>query len=275
MSRHIGRFDLHMHTDWSDGTDTVEDLVAQIVDRKLGGFSVTDHDTVASQKEAISLAEEFGLRYVAGLELSVTEDDNDIHILVYGYDLEHSELIEKLTEFRDARRTRAIGMAAKLTELGCPVDIQAIFNEARSHAVGRPHLARALVKNGAARNVREAFDKYLAQGRPAYLPKFKISPAEGIALARRAGGVTVLAHPAAYPFQFDVGKLVDAGLQGLETSYPGWDNSTTNYWRAIAKQYDLLQTGGSDFHGSHRPGVQVGDATVSAEMFDRLLTACG
>lgn len=273
MSRHIGRFDLHMHTDWSDGTDSVEDVVAQVADRELGGFSITDHDTVAPQAEAQALADEFGLQYVTGLELSVTREDHDIHILVYGYDVDHAELSERLESFRDARRTRAIDMAQKLTELGCAIDIEEVFNEARTHAIGRPHLARAMVKKRYARNVREAFDKYLAQGRPAYLPKFKISPEEGIALARRAGGVTVLAHPAVYPFPIDLEGLIAAGLHGLETTYPGWDHSTSNYWRAIAKQHNLLETGGSDYHGSHRPGVRVGDATVSAEMFDRLLTA--
>jgi len=273
VSRHVGRFDLHLHTEWSDGTDSVADLVARVADRELGGFSVTDHDTIASQAEAASLADEFGLRYITGLELSVTDDDNDIHLLVYGYSPDREELTRELQNFRDTRRTRAIGMAAKLAELGCPVDVDRIFNEAKGHAVGRPHLARALVAAGAARNVREAFNRYLAQGRPAYLPKFKISPPEGIALARRAGGVPVLAHPAAYPFPFDLKAFVDAGLMGLETTYPGWDNSTEAYWRVQAREFGLIETGGSDYHGSHRPGVDVGDATVSAEMFERLLTA--
>jgi hypothetical protein len=275
MSRHEGRYDLHMHTNWSDGTDSVADIVAQVAERKLAGFSITDHDTAASQPEAQLLAGEFGLSYITGIELSVTDGPNDLHILVYGYDLDHDELKNALEQFRDARRSRAIGMAQKLRELGCPIDIDNILREAGERSVGRPHLARALVETGSARNVRDAFELYLAAGRPAYLPKFQITPAEGIALARRARGVTVLAHPASYPFKFDLAALAGAGLQGLETSYPSWDNATTSFWRAQAREYHLLESGGSDFHGSHRPGVEVGSATISPEMFQRILTARG
>lgn len=275
MTRHEGRFDLHMHTTWSDGTDSVADLVAQVAERKLAGFSVTDHDTVASQGEAQELAREFGLAYVTGIELSVTEGDYDIHILVYGYDVAHGEFLESLERFRLARVSRAIGMAEKLKDLGCPLDIDAILQASGPGAVGRPHLARALVQGGFSASVREAFDRFLATGRPAYLPKLKVSPAEGIALAHRAGGVAVLAHPAVYPFDVPLDSLLAAGLDGLETSYPSWDNQTTSYWRGLAKRYRLLETGGSDYHGSHRPGVGVGAATISAEMFERVLTATG
>jgi hypothetical protein len=275
LSRHEGRFDLHMHTTWSDGTDAVADVVAQVVERKLAGFSITDHDTVASQDEARSLAVDFGLGYITGMELSVMEGDCDIHILAYGFDPTSGELLESLERFRLARVTRAEGMAEKLRDLGCALNIEAILAVSGPGAVGRPHLARALVQAGFAATVREAFERYLAFGRPAYLPKMKITPGEGIALAHKAGGVAVLAHPAVYPFEVPLDLLLAAGLDGLETSYPSWDNQTTAHWRGLAKRHRLLETGGSDYHGSHRPGVGVGAATISAEMFDRVLTAVG
>jgi hypothetical protein len=273
MSRHRGRFDLHMHTLWSDGTDSVADLVAQVAERELAGFSITDHDTVSAQAEAAEMAREFRLAYLTGIELSVMEGDNDLHILTYGFDPGHDELLVSLERFRQARVDRALGMAAKLRELGCHIDIDKILAHSGPGAVGRPHLARALVEGGHAENVRAAFDRYLALGRPAYLPKFKLTPDEGIALAHRAGGVTVLAHPAAYPFGVDLDRLVAAGLDGLETSYPSWDNQTTSHWRQEARRHGLLETGGSDYHGAHRPGVSVGAATVSLEMYERVLTA--
>jgi predicted metal-dependent phosphoesterase TrpH len=273
MSRHRGRFDLHMHTAWSDGTDSVADLVAQVAERELAGFSITDHDTISAQAEAAELGRELGLRYITGIELSVMEGENDIHILAYGFDPEHRELLESLERFRQARVDRALRMAERLKDLGCPIDIEAILLRSGPGAVGRPHLARALVAAGHAENVRAAFDRFLALGRPAYLPKFKLSPREGIALAHRAGGVAVLAHPAVYPFEIHLDRLVGAGLDGLETSYPSWDNETTARWRNLARQHGLLETGGSDYHGAHRPGVAVGSATISPEMFERLLTA--
>jgi predicted metal-dependent phosphoesterase TrpH len=275
VTRHEGRFDLHMHTTWSDGTDSVADVVALVAERKLAGFSITDHDTIAAQEEARALALEFGLAYITGIELSVLDGENDLHVLVYGFDPGNDEFLVSLEGFRRARVERALGMARKLTELGCPLDIDAILSASGPGAVGRPHLARALVQAGFAGTVREAFDRYLAAGRPAYLPKMKITPADGIALAHRAGGVAVLAHPAVYPFEVPLPELVACGLDGLETSYPSWDNQTTAHWRALARQYRLLETGGSDFHGSHRPGVPVGAATISREMFERVLTAAG
>ena len=264
-----------MHTSWSDGTDPTADVVAQVAERKLAGFSITDHDTIAAQEEASALAQDFGLRYVTGIELSVMDGDNDVHVLVYGFDPANEELLLSLERFRTARIERAKGMAEKLAALGCPIDIDQILTASGPGAVGRPHLARALVQAGSAATVREAFDRFLAFGRPAYLPKMKITPAEGIALAHRAGGVAVLAHPAVYPFDIPLAAFVAAGLDGLETSYPSWDHQTTAHWRGLAKQHGLLETGGSDFHGSHRPGVPVGAATISEEMFERVLTAAG
>jgi predicted metal-dependent phosphoesterase TrpH len=264
-----------MHTDCSDGTDSVAQVVRQAAELELAGISITDHDSTAAQVEAAALAAQYDFHYLTGLELSVSGGDDDIHLLVYGYDPDHETLVTSLKMFRQVRRERAIGMARKLAELGHPIDIDGLLAGVPSGAVGRPHLARALVDAGAVRHVKQAFDLYLALGQPAYLPKFKLSPAEGIALARNVGGVPVLAHPAAYPFTFDLEALVALGLAGIETTYPGWDNETTAYWRAEARKYNLIETGGSDYHGAHRPSVPVGAATISREMFERLLTAVG
>jgi predicted metal-dependent phosphoesterase TrpH len=253
----------------------VADVVRRAAELKLAGISITDHDSTGAQAEAAALAAQYGLKYLTGLELSVSDGDDDIHLLVYGYDPDHEALVTSLKMFRQVRRERAVGMARKLSDLGHPIDIDRLLAAVPAGAVGRPHLARALVATGAVSHVKQAFDLYLALGQPAYLPKFKLSPAEGMALARNVGGVPVLAHPAAYPFAFDLEALVEFGLAGMETTYPGWDTETTAYWRAAARKYDLIETGGSDYHGAHRPSVPVGAATISREMFERLLTAVG
>lgn len=273
MSRRRGRYDLHIHTDCSDGTDPVAVVVERVVSAELAGFSITDHDTIAAQSEAAQRAADAGIDYVYGLELSVAEGDHDIHLLVYGYDPDHDELNEWLGRFRQARRERALGMVKRLKEHG--IDLDAHLLLAERDAVGRPHVARAMVDAGAVRTIREAFDRYLGVGRPAYLPKYKISPADGIEVAQRAGGAVVLAHPASYPFRIDLAGLVRDGLQGIETTYPFWNHSTTAHWRSQAKAHGLLETGGSDYHGAIRPQVDVGDATIDRTMFERLLTSGG
>jgi predicted metal-dependent phosphoesterase TrpH len=266
-----GQYDLHMHTRYSDGTDSVAEVVKCVVEAKLAGFSITDHDTVGAQGEARRLAAEHGLTYLTGLELSVTQQDNDLHLLLYGYAVDDPELGRWLQRFRAARVERARNMIARLSTLGVELDERELLSD--RDAVGRPHIARAMLDRGAVRSIREAFDRYLGVGRPAYLPKYNIAPDEAIAAGRAAGGVAVLAHPASYPYRVDVGALVEAGLQGIETRYPFWDAATTARWQQVARRFDLIQTGGSDYHGAHRPQVPVGAAFATPAMFERLLTA--
>lgn len=251
----------------------MEEVVGHVVQRQLAGFSITDHDTSASQAEAAKRAAAANIEYMTGIELSVSEADRDIHVLVYGYDPLHAEFEQMLEVFRKARKDRAVGMARKLQELGVDIDIDTILDSVPTGAIGRPHLARALIEMGAVSGIREAFSRYLGTDAPAYLPKFQVSPQEGIDLAKRAGGVPVLAHPGSYPYEVNLESLVDAGLMGVETSYPSWDRRTTAHWRGQAKKFDLLETGGSDYHGGNRSRISVGAATISGEMFERLLTA--
>jgi len=262
-----------MHTTHSDGTKTVEEVVQQVVHAGLAGFSITDHDTTGAQAEALEHADRLGLEYVTGLELSITEAEKDIHLLVYGYEVDHPELEAKLEDFRRVRRDRMITMALRLAELGMEVNLEQVVKSAGGGAMGRPHLARALMDQGYVGSIREAFDRYLATGKPAYVPKAVLSPREGMELARRAGGVPVLAHPASYPFEPDLSALVKVGLLGVETSYPSYSPRTTALWQQKAQQFDLIQTGGSDYHGHHRGHVQVGEATIDAQAYRSLLTA--
>lgn len=262
-----------MHSRHSDGTDTIADLVRQAGLERLAGMSITDHDTVEGQLEAQQLSGEQGLTYMTGLELSLSWGDRDVHLLVYRFDPQNPELLERLTQFRRIRTERFYAMVLKLSLLGIELDLEELGPRSEGGALGRPHLARLLVNQRRVGSMREAFDRFLAVGRPAYVPKAELSPADGIALGRRAGGVTVLAHPGSYPFEPDLAALVELGLQGLETSYPSWDAPTTAFWRAQAKRYRLLETGGSDYHGGNRSHVKLGDATVGESEWTRLLAA--
>lgn len=262
-----------MHSRHSDGTDSVEELVERVGRAELSGFSITDHDTLAAQADASRLAHEAGLEYLTGIELSVTDDGKDLHLLVYRFQPEHPEFASRLTHFRAVRRERFYAMAAALSQLGIELDLEVKDADVEGKSLGRPHLARLLVEQRRVGSIREAFDRYLAVGKPAYVPKAVLSPEAAIALAREAGGVTVLAHPGSYPFEPNLRPLVDAGLQGVETAYPSWDQTTTALWRSRARHFGLLETGGSDYHGGHRQAVQVGDATVGEAEWSRLLTA--
>ena len=175
--------------------------------------------------------------------------------------------------FRKVRRERFYAMVLKLSLLGIELDLRPVGTRPEGAALGRPHLARLLIDQGHVGSLREAFERYLAVGKPAYVPKAQLSPEDGIALGRRAGGVTVLAHPGSYPFEPDLASLVSIGLQGVETTYPSWDQPTTTFWRAQAEKFKLLQTGGSDYHGGNRSHIKVGEATVGESEWARLLTA--
>ena len=264
---------MHVHSRHSDGTDQVTELVDHACGQGLAGLSVTDHDTTVGQMEAQSLASLRGLEYMTGVELSLADGDRDVHLLVYRFDPLHPQLVERLAHFRAVRRDRFLAMVLRLSQLGLEVSLESLGPQTEGAALGRPHLAKLLVEQGRVGSVREAFDKYLAVGKPAYVPKAMLSPADGIALGRNAGGVTVLAHPGSYPFEPDLRSLVDLGLQGVETTYPSWDSATTAFWRAQARRFNLLETGGSDYHGQNRGYVRVGEATVGESEWSRLLTA--
>lgn len=261
-----------MHSRHSDGTDSVPELVEHARRQGIAGFSITDHDTTAGVAEAEPLARSAGLEFTPGIELSLSEGGRDIHLLVYRFDPAHPDLMARLVHFRAVRRERYYAMAAMLFQLGIELELPPV-GEGEGFSLGRPHLAALLVAQGKVGSVREAFERYLAVGKPAYVPKAVLSPEEGIALGRSAGGVTVLAHPGSYPFEPDLGALAEIGLQGVETSYPSYDAATTGLWRSRARKYNLLETGGSDYHGAHRGQVRIGDAGVGESEWSRLLTA--
>lgn len=258
--------DLHAHTTVSDGSLTPTELVAKASRLGLAALAVTDHDTVAGLAEAREAAQAVGLELIPGVELSVEDDKGRFHLLGYGFDTDNPELAETLVALRVARAERNTQMAEKMKELGLPVTMDDVRAEAGedSEVIARPHFAQALIKKGIVHSVQEAFDRYLATGKPLYLPKQGLTAREAIALLHRAGGVAVMAHPGLVPQSASalaarVETLTnDDGLDGIEAYYSQHGPADTERFLALAGRLGLLVTGGSDFHGTPKPHVPLG-----------------
>jgi 3',5'-nucleoside bisphosphate phosphatase len=264
-----GSIDLHVHTLFSDGTLAPHEVVACAVDRGLNVLGITDHDTVEGVPEALAAAEGTPLRIVPGIEISAHLGDRELHILGYFLDPYDNDLLRTLAQLRQQRLDRAIQMVGKLQDLGFPLSWERVLDLAGEGVVGRPHVARALQEAGYVHSLQEAFDDYLSQERPAYVPRHKMTPAQAIELIHKAGGVSVLAHP--WSILSTLPELVHSGLQGLEIYYPGYPPEITSELQRLAQRYHLACTGGSDFHTpGDRPENQLGYIVVPPSCLDAL-----
>lgn len=242
--------DLHTHTTCSDGRLSPSELVEHAADRGVKVMSVTDHDTVAGLSAAREAARKQDVDLVPGVELSVTVQNTEIHLLAYEIDPSHGPLREHLGCMAEGRRHRARRMIELLREEGVDVEDETLRDAlSSSGAVGRPHIAGALVRAGFVESTREAFETYLDRGRPAFVEKPE-APAERILdTVHDAGGLGVLAHPGHWTSSERVRQLISAGLDGIEVVHPSHDRSLVQYYGRLADGYGVLQTGGSDYHG--------------------------
>ena len=261
--------DLHTHTTASDGSLSPTQLVQKAREIGLAALAVTDHDTIGGLAEAAGAGRELGLEFVPGVELSVEDAGGRFHLLGYGFDPEFAELDEKLAALRRSRATRNTQMAEKMASLGLPVTMDDVRDAAQKHGeeaevIARPHFAQALINKGVVASVQEAFDKYLASGKPLYQPKEVLTPADAIALLHRAGGVAVMAHPGLIPLteaalaERVASLQANAGLDGIEALYSQHSPADTERFLTLAGRRSLLVTGGSDFHGTPKPHVPLG-----------------
>ncbi len=241
--------DLHTHTNYSDGRLSPEQLLEKAVDCGLAAISVTDHDTVDGCLHIQKIIGNYPIRFVNGIELSSHEKGREIHILGYGFDLNDARLIKHLKEYRKARLDRAMRMHQKLHSLGKEFDFEHIMIQAQKAPIGRPHIAEVLLKLGFVKNYSAAFFAYLSEDAPAYEPKKYFPVKDAIKLINDAGGVAVIAHPSYYNNQNLLLKIIEHGLDGIEVVHPSHSKEMQKYFRGIASQYSLLETGGSDFHG--------------------------
>ena len=241
--------DLHMHSTASDGSATPADLVVAAAAAGLATVALTDHDTIDGVAEARAAGVERGVEVIAGVELSAFEDDRETHLL--GLHLTNIDRIaDALATFRRSRRTRAEQIVSVLNGLGVPVTLEAVLAEAAGGAIGRPHIARALIAGGWARDSRDAFDRYLGYKRPAFVPKLTLGLAEAIDLVHAGGGLAVLAHPGGAGNRQWLETLAALGLDGVEVRHPGHSAEDIARLGALTEFLGLVPSGGSDWHGA-------------------------
>ncbi len=243
--------DLHLHTLASDGRLTPTELVQLAASRGLKTIAVSDHDTTDGLAEAMDAAALFpSLRVVPGIELSADVPGDEVHVLGYFIDPENAELQSQLTKFREGRLDRARTMVDKLAQLGIHVEWERVQHFAGDGAVGRPHIALALVEAGYCKEPKDAFPEYLGRNGLAYVERVKLSPEEAVGIIRKAGGAAVLAHPAYMnDMELGISNLSGIGLAGMEVHYAKYREDTIRQLERLARQYDLVPSGGSDYHG--------------------------
>jgi 3',5'-nucleoside bisphosphate phosphatase len=272
--------DLHTHTTASDGHLSPADLVREAWLAGIRVLAVTDHDTVAGLAEVGRAAVQFGLGHVPGIEITAIDDGRDVHVLGYFFDVGAPALLACLADQRVARRHRVRAIAARLARAGLPIDVDRLLAESPSdRALGRPAIAAALVAAGHARTLHQAFDQWLIEGRPAWVPREGPGVGEVVDLLHGAGGIASLAHPVLYRRDEDIPRWRQAGLDALEVWHSEHDATTSARYLDMARALDLLTTGGSDFHGHHPSGAVrrlprlLGRVTLPEPEFARLKDA--
>ncbi len=250
--------DLHTHSTASDGLNTPGELVKLASSRGVSILAVSDHDTVSGVAEAQSVGPAHGVTIIPAVEFSVRSYRGQTHILGYGIDISYSALTRELEDLRVGREERGLRMLERLRELGINLDEEVAGADRTGGSPGRPHIARELVKIGAADSIQDAFNRYLAVGRPAFVPRRTLAAGHAIDLIRSAGGIAVLAHPlSVYELESELPSLVQQGLAGIEVYYGEYGSSQRDSLAEWASTYNLIATGGSDYHGTPESGGRV------------------
>ncbi len=257
-----------MHSNASDGALSPTAVVDAARKAGLVAMALTDHDTVAGLPEATAAGERLGLRVVAGVELSAVEQTREIHVL--GLHLTRlGEIERELLALRDERRARAERIVTRLNELGVAITMADVLHQAQKGAIGRPHIARAMVTRGTVADTRHAFDRFLGSGRPAFVPKRALTVRESIALIHRGGGLAVWAHPGGEGTPSRIAAMRAHGLDGVEVLHPGHAPADVARIAAAVERSDLVPSGGSDWHGLPDARRTIGCMRVPAEWLER------
>jgi len=226
--------DLHLHTFFSDGTYSPEELVGQAQRQELDVLALTDHDTVEGSKPTAAACQVAGIEFIAGTELTAEQDGHEIHILGYSIDLENPTFLTEIAKFQTVRQNRIREMVQRLNELNVPLQAEQVFSLANCRAPGRPHVARALVQAGLVGSLDEAFERFLKKNRPAWVPKFKMSAAEATKLIHQAGGVAVMAHPGLNRSDEVIPVMAEGGLDGIECFHTKHSASMASHYLQLA-----------------------------------------
>ena len=256
--------DLHLHSSASDGSDTPSRVVELAAAAGLETIALTDHDNLFGVTEAAQRATELGIGFIPGTELSVGWDSSGtVHLLVYYLKPGPGPLQDRLTWLQEGRAKRNQQIAQRLQELGLDITLDDVIAEAHGGVVGRPHFAAVMVAKGYVTDIRSAFDRFLATGRPAYTPRERLNAPEAIRLAIESGAVPVIAHPhtigiSAEEYGQAFQRLAEIGVGGIEAHYAEYTPEQRAHIAELCKKLDLVATGGSDYHGSYKPGLAVG-----------------
>ena len=262
--------DLHLHTQFSDGTFTPEELVGHAGRFGFAALALTDHDTVEGCARMAAACAAAGIEFIPGVELTAEYEHTELHILGYFLDTHNQTLLTEIARFQIVRQQRIHEMVARLNEAKVPLVADAVFALASCKSPGRPHVARALVKAGLVANLDEAFERFLKKNRPAWVPKAKVSALEAIELIHQAGGLAVMAHPGLNRTDDVIPALVDAGLDGIECFHTKHSTAMVARYLEIADNHHLLVTGGSDCHGFSKGKPLIGTVKLPYECVEKL-----
>ncbi|MFA4015150.1 MAG: hypothetical protein RUDDFDWM_000223 [Candidatus Fervidibacterota bacterium] len=264
MNEEIGFADLHVHSSCSDGLYSVEELMCMAAKKGLKAIAITDHDSLAGTALALQIMREGrnDVELIPGIELTSEHKGVEVHILGYFIDHTSKDLYEALEEMRQQRLKRLNKIIAKLNEHGIPITIEDVLSYVSGESIGRPHIARALVSKGFASSYIDAFQRYLRNGAPAYVPRKRIPVSEAIRLIHSARGLAVVAHPCDYGGFELVHEVIKLGADGIEVLHPRLSKECSMRLMEIAKSLNLLTTGGSDFHGDEAKLAELGNVAV-------------
>lgn len=264
-----GKVDLHIHTSFSDGYYSPDQVIYKAKENGIDVLSITDHDNLNGIPDAVEAAKEFGIEVIPGVEISSDISDREVHILAYFVEQNNPELERYLSFFREERIKRAERIVKKLNTLGLSLHINDVLEFAQNCAVGRPHIAQAMLEKNLVSTYFEAFNKYIGNGCPAYEKKVHISPQSAFKIIADAGGLSFIAHPGYMPESI-LKALIEGGVDGIEVLHPSHSPQQIKFYKGIVNEYFLLESGGSDFHGGKRDDEKnlgrysVGFATLDA-----------
>jgi predicted metal-dependent phosphoesterase TrpH len=275
MKSHMERLDLHLHTNYSDGSLSPADVLALAQKVSVTALAITDHDTTDGIPDAMEAGARLGIEIIPGIEISSRLGSSEVHILGYFLDWKDPDLLAQLGRLREARHVRNPRIIEKLNALHLEITYDEVKQLAQTDSIGRPHIARVLMEKGYVKSAKEAFDRYLADGAAAYVPRDLPTPAEAIAMIKAAHGVAVLAHPSWLDRSEGIGKVCEQlkseGLGGVEVHYSRHRPEQTAQYLETARRLALLVTGGSDFHGVTKPDIEVGIGRGNLHVPARLL----
>ena len=265
--------DLHLHTHYSDGTYTPEELAERGREHGIKVMALTDHDTIDGCKQMAIACADRNIEFISGCEFTVELESFELHLLGYFLDLQCARLIEQLEKYQAVRQNRIHEMVFKLNELGVKISSDDVLNIANCNSPGRPHIGRVMVAKGYCRSLDESFQKYLKKGKPAWVAKSKMTAPQAIELIHEAGGLAVIAHPGLYHRDDVISPLVAAGLDGIECFYTRHSTPMTEHYLMLAEQHALLVTGGSDCHGDNKGRPLIGGVKLPYAYVEKMKMA--